>query len=76
MAHLFLDSHCILQWGQISYTFIVLLHECYANGFLLPSDRPRHLYKVHMWAGSSLRGCIGICIITGIMDRYVYVETL
>ena len=76
IADLFLDSHCILQWGLISYIMFIVLYECYANEFVLPSDRPKHPYKVHVWAGISLRGRTGICIFTGTMDRYVYVDIL
>ena len=44
--------------------------------FLLSFDRPKHPYKVHVWAGISLRGWTGICIFTGTMDRYLYVNIL
>ena len=45
-------------------------------GFLLYSDRPKHCYQVHVWAGISLRGRTDICIFTGIMDRYLYTNIL
>ena len=41
-----------------------------------PKPRPKHPYKVHVWAGISLRGKSGICIFNGIMDRFLYVDIL
>ena len=41
-----------------------------------PKPRPKHPYKVHVWAGISLRGKSGICIFDGIMDRFLYVDIL
>ena len=38
--------------------------------------RPKHPYKVHVWAGISLKGPTGICIFTGTMDRFLYMEIL
>ena len=48
----------------------MLLNSCFFR------DRPKHPYKVHVWAGISLRGRTGICIFTGNMDRYLYVDIL
>ena len=42
----------------------------------LSLGRPKHPYKVHVWAGISLRGKSGICIFNGIMDRFLYVDIL
>ena len=41
--------------------------------FLLDPNIP---YKVHVWAGISLRGRTGICIFTGTMDRFLYIDIL
>ena len=41
-----------------------------------PNPRPKHPFKVHVWAGISLKGRTGICLFTGIMDRFLYIEIL
>lgn len=38
--------------------------------------RPKHLTKVHMWAGISKKGRIGICIFEGIMKKELFVSIL
>jgi len=38
--------------------------------------RAKHLVKVHVWAGISMRGRTGICIFEWIMDASVYVDIL
>ena len=39
-------------------------------------DRPKHPYKVHIWAGISLRGPTKICIFDGIMDAKLFIDIL
>ena len=38
--------------------------------------RPKHLTKVHMWAGISKKGKTGICIFEGIMKKELFVSIL
>ena len=38
--------------------------------------RPKHPVKVHVWAGISMRGRTGICILDGMMDGESYVSIL
>ena len=52
------------------YMQVILLNSC------LLHDRPKHSYKVHVWAGISLCGRTGICIFTGNMDWCHYVNIL
>jgi len=40
------------------------------------SHRAKHPVKVHVWAGISMRGRIGICIFEGITDSLVYIDVL
>ena len=42
----------------------------------LCSQRAKHPVKVHVWAGISLKGRTGICILDGIMDAELYVQIL
>jgi len=35
-----------------------------------------HPVKVHIWAGISMRGWMGICIFEGIMNAAIYVKIL
>ena len=39
-------------------------------------DRPKHPYTIHVWAGIGLHGRTGICIFTGTMDWYLFVNIL
>ncbi|XP_062568931.1 uncharacterized protein LOC134245573 [Saccostrea cucullata] len=39
-------------------------------------SRPKHAYKVHVWAGISYRGRTPICIFTGIMNSSLYQRIL
>ena len=41
-----------------------------------PKPRPKHPLKVHVWAGISMRGTIGICIFDGIMNKELYIDIL
>lgn len=41
-----------------------------------PRPKPRHAYKVHLWAGISYRGRTSICIFNGVMDSVVYQDIL
>ena len=38
--------------------------------------RAKHPFKVHVWAGISKKGRTGICIFTGMMDRFVYIDII
>lgn len=38
--------------------------------------RPKHSYKVNVWAGISYKGKTSICIFTGIMDSEIYQKIL
>lgn len=38
--------------------------------------KPKHAYKVHVWAGISYRGRTNICIFNGVMDSVVYQDIL
>ena len=68
-------THCS---GTVS---VIILHFytwsfCQFNSFYF--YRPKHLVKVHVWAGISVRGRTGICtyIFEGIMDADGYVSIL
>ncbi|CAG2242342.1 unnamed protein product [Mytilus edulis] len=63
--------------------------EMSSNGklfFYLPSSnlqripakrqKPKHAYKVHIWAGISYRGRTDCCVFTGIMDSITYQQIL
>ena len=41
-----------------------------------PKTKSKHPLNVHVWAGISKRGTIGICIFEGIMDRYLHIEII
>ena len=41
-----------------------------------PKPRPKHPYKVHLWAGISARGATKAVIFDGKMDRFRYVNVL
>ena len=37
---------------------------------------PKHHTKLHIWAGISKKGSTSVCIFDGIMDRYLYMDSL
>lgn len=54
------------------YVALHILVLCVSSHFF----RPKHLIKVHVWAGISLRGATGICIFEGVMDKELLAEIL
>ena len=58
------------------FTFLTDVIVCTVQYAFRLSCRPKHPYKVHVWAGISLRGRTGICIFTGTVDRHLYIDIL
>ena len=44
--------------------------------YIVSLHRPKHLTKVHVWAGISKRGRTGVCIFEGIMKKKLFMSIL
>ena len=58
---------------QILYNYKQYLHELFTTCLYY---KAKHPIKVHIWAGISKRGWMGICICEGIMDAPLYIQVL
>ena len=67
----------VASWLYICVYMYYNVYYCMTScTFTVLPNRAKHLVKVHIWAGITLKGAMQVCIFDGIMDADLYIDIL